>query len=138
MTRALVSSWSIPILRIGMGLFLILWGVDKWVASNDSVGIFSYFYGLDVGVAMVRAAGAAEIVLGIALAAGLFPPVTAWIQLLVNAASTLASWRQILDPWGTFGLTEGGAHLFLASIVVMGVSIVLVLEARGRGEDSPW
>jgi uncharacterized membrane protein YphA (DoxX/SURF4 family) len=138
MVPALISSWSLPILRIGMGVFLVLWGVDKWVASEDSVGIFSYFYGLDVGQTLVRTAGGFEILLGLAIAVGIFPVVTAWIQLLVNAASTLATWKQILDPWGIFGLSEGGAHLFLASIVVMAVSIVLVVEAPRppRGETT--
>lgn len=131
MPRSL-TSWSLPIFRIAMGIFLILWGLDKWVASEGSVGIFSHFYGLDVGTTVVRAAGGLEILLGIALAVGLFPVTTAWIQLVVNAISTLASWKQILDPWGVFGLTEGGSHLFLASIVVMAVSIVLVIEARGN------
>jgi hypothetical protein len=49
----------------------------------------------------------------------------------VNATSALASWKQILDPWGLWGLREGGnAHLFLASIVVTAAAVVLVLNAR--------
>ncbi|MDX1661546.1 MAG: DoxX family protein [Gemmatimonadota bacterium] len=130
MSRSLNSSWSLPILRIGMGLFLVTWGLDKMFATEGAVGIFSHFYGLDAGALVVQTAGVLEILLGIALAAGLFPVVTSWIQLVVNAISTLASWKQILDPWGVFGLTEGGAHLFLASIVVRAVAVVLVIEAH--------
>jgi uncharacterized membrane protein YphA (DoxX/SURF4 family) len=125
-----VSRWTIPILRMGMGLFLVAWGLDKLIATEGSIGIFSHFYGLDAGGATIRLAGVAEILLGVALAAGVLPPVTAWIQLVVNAISTAASWKEILDPWGLLGLTEGGSHLFLASIVVMAVSVVLVLNAR--------
>lgn len=124
------SRWTLPILRVGMGVFLITWGLDKWLATEGSVEIFSLFYGLEVGSLVVRVAGVLEILLGLALAFGILPVVTAWAQLVVNGISTLASWKQILDPWGVLGLTEGGAHLFLASIVVMAVSIVLVLEAR--------
>lgn len=124
------SRWTLPILRVGMGVFLITWGLDKWLATEGSVEIFSFFYGLEVGSLVVRVAGVLEILLGLALAFGILPVVTAWAQLVVNGISTLASWKQILDPWGVLGLTEGGAHLFLASIVVMAVSIVLVLEAR--------
>ena len=124
------SRSTLPILRVGMGIFLITWGLDKWLATEGSVEIFSFFYGLEVGSLVVRVAGALEILLGLALAFGILPVVTAWAQLIVNAIATLASWKQILDPWGVLGLTEGGAHLFLASIVVMAVSIVLVLEAR--------
>ncbi|MGH7551276.1 MAG: DoxX family membrane protein [Gemmatimonadota bacterium] len=125
-----LSTWTLPILRIGMGIFLIAWGLDKWFASEGSVEIFSFFYGLEVGTLVVRIAGGLEILLGILLVFGILPLVTSWAQLVVNAISTLASWKQILDPWGRLGLTEGGAHLFLASIVVMAVAIVLVLSAR--------
>ena len=123
------SRWTMPLLRIGMGLFLALWGVDKLAATGGSVGIFSHFYGLEVGAFPVQAAGVAEIGLGLLLAAGLFRVPVAWIALAVNAVSTLASWRQILDPWGWLGLTDGGTHLFLASLVVMAANVVLVLEA---------
>lgn len=128
------SRWTLPILRAGMGLFLALWGVDKLAATEGASGIFSNFYGLDVGTVIVQAAGVAEILLGILLAAGLFRVSMAWIALTVNAVSTLASWRQILDPWGWLGLTDGGTHLFLASIVIIAVNVVLVLEAR----DDTW
>lgn len=124
------SRWTMPLLRIGMGLFLALWGVDKLAATEGSLGIFSSFYGLDVGALVVQSAGVAEIALGLLLAVGLFRVSVAWIALAVNAVSTLASWRQILDPWGWLGLTDGGTHLFLASIVVIAASVVLVLEAR--------
>lgn len=123
-----------PVLRIGMGLFLVAWGIDKLAATEGSVGIFSRFYGMDVGAAVVQAAGAGEILLGILLAIGLFRVPVAWLALAVNAVSTVASWRQILDPWGWMGLTEGGTHLFLASIVVMAANVAIVLEAR----DDTW
>lgn len=150
MTDRRGSRWTMPILRIGMGIFLVAWGIDKWMATEGSIGIFANFYGADVGAALVQAFGAAEVLLGLALAAGLFRVLTAWTQLLVNGVSTVASWRQILDPWGVFGLTDGGTHLFLASIVITAASIVLVLNARdafftldrrlgraGRTADSP-
>lgn len=124
------SRWTIPVLRIGMGVFLAAWGIDKLAATEGSVGIFSNFYGLDVGLAAVQAAGVAEILLGVALAVGLFRVPVAWIALAVNAVSTFASWRQILDPWGWLGLTDGGTHLFLASIVIMAANVAIVLEAR--------
>jgi putative oxidoreductase len=124
------SRWTMPVLRIGMGLFLAAWGVDKLVATEGSVGIFSRFYGIDVGAAALWIFGVAEILLAIALAVGLFRVIVAWIVLVVNAVSTFASWKQILDPWGVLGLTNGGTHLFLASIVIMAVSVVLVMNAR--------
>lgn len=128
--RRALSWWTMPLLRVGMGVFLAAWGVDKLVATEGSVGIFSHFYGLDVGPSLVQVAGGAEILLGILLAVGLFRVPTAWIALAVNTVSTVGSWRQILDPWGLLGFTDGGSHLFLASIVIMAANVVLVLNAR--------
>ncbi|MGH7477291.1 MAG: DoxX family membrane protein [Longimicrobiales bacterium] len=119
-----------PILRLGMGVFLAYWGADKIVATEGSVGIFSRFYRVETGPSLVQLLGVAEILLGLALAAGLLRVPLAWIQLVVNGVSTLASWKQLIDPWGVFGLTRGGAHLFLASIVITAASIVLVINAR--------
>lgn len=133
MTTYSLSRWTMPLLRAGMGIFLAAWGVDKLLATEGSVGIFSHFYGVDVGALAIQAFGVAEILLGVALALGLFRVFTAWTQLVVNGVSTLASWKQILDPWGVLGITDGGGHLFLASIVITAASVVLVLNARDPG-----
>lgn len=130
MTDTRLSRWTMPILRIGMGIFLSAWGLDKLLATESSTGIFANMYGMDVGAFAVQVFGVAEILFGIALAGGLFRVFTAWAQLGINGVSTLASWKQILDPWGALGLTDGGTHLFLASIVITAASIVLVLNAR--------
>lgn len=125
-----LSVWTMPILRGGMGVFLVAWGVDKLLATESSQRIFSGMYSVDSGPTLVQMAGVAEILLGVALAVGLLRVIAAWIALFVNLISTAASWRQILDPWGVLGLTDGGTHLFLASIVIMVVGVVLVLNAR--------
>lgn len=124
------SRWTMPILRISMGVFLALWGVDKLVAASGAQRIFDGFYKMPLGVGAVQLAGVAEVALGLLLAIGLFRAPVAWIALALNTVSTLASWRQILDPWGLLGIGKGGSHLFLASIVLLAVSIVLVLDAR--------
>ncbi|MFQ5690577.1 MAG: DoxX family membrane protein [Gemmatimonadota bacterium] len=121
---------SMPVLRLGMGLFLVAWGIDKLANTQGSQGIFSHFYGVEAGPSLIQVAGVAEIVLGLLLAVGLYRVPVAWLALIVNAVSTVASWKQILDPWGWLGLTKGGTHLFLASIVILAANIVLVMNAR--------
>lgn len=142
-----LSPLTMPILRVGMGVFLAYWGFDKIVATEGGQAIFSNFYLLDVGPSMIQVAGGVEVVFGVMLAVGLLRVPAAWIQLGINGVSTVASWRQILDPWGIWGLRDGGnAHLFLASIVIMAAAVVLVINARddaftldrvlGRGSGS--
>ncbi|MGH7519158.1 MAG: DoxX family protein [Gemmatimonadales bacterium] len=123
------SRWTMPLLRIGMGLFLLTWGLDKLIAVDDSQRIFERFYRIPAGPSLVRLAGVAELGLAVLLGAGILRRPVAWVVLVVNAVSALASWRQILDPWGRLGLGPGGTHLFLASIVIVVVSVVLVVNA---------
>ena len=125
-----LSRWTMPVLRIGMGLFLLTWGLDKVLAVEGSQRIFERFYRIEAGPSLIQLAAWAEVVLAVLLAVGLLRRPVAWVVLIVNAVSTFASWRQIIDPWGRLGLAPGGSHLFLASIVIMAVSVVLVLNAE--------
>ncbi len=127
--QALLSRWTMPTLRISMGLFLLSWGLDKVLAVPGSQKIFERFYNIEAGTALIQLAGIAEVALALLLMAGLLRGVVAWAVLILNSASTFASWRQIIDPWGLLGLSPGGSHLFLASIVIMAVSVVLVLNS---------
>ena len=62
------SRWTLPLLRWSMGLFVVLWGVDKIVAAAGAQRIFANFYQVPIGPTAVRLAGAAEVVLGLLLA----------------------------------------------------------------------
>jgi uncharacterized membrane protein YphA (DoxX/SURF4 family) len=99
-------------------------------AVQGSQRIFAGFYHITAGPSLLAAAGTAEILIAIAVIVGLFRRSVAWIVLAMNGISTVASWRQILDPWGWLGLGPGSTHLFLASIVIMAASVALVLNAH--------
>lgn len=136
---ASLSRWTTPTLRVGMGLFLAAWGLDKIFAVEGSQRIFERFYQVHAGPSLIQLAGGAEVVLAILLAVGVLRRPVAWVVLLVNFVSTFASWRQILDPWGLLGIGPGGTHLFLASIVIISVSVVLVLNAHDEsGTIEGW
>lgn len=126
----LASRYTMPILRVSMAIFLFAWGLDKLVAAEGAQKIFESFYRVPGAPSLVQVAGVAEILLALLLGAGMLRRPVAWIVLVVNAVSTFASWRQILDPWGLLGIGSGGTHLFLASYVLMAVSVVLVLEVE--------
>ena len=48
-------------LRITLGLFLLQWGVEKFVVPTNTVAIWGYFYGLNVPQALGYVFGAVEI-----------------------------------------------------------------------------
>ncbi|MGH9380189.1 MAG: hypothetical protein ACRD2Z_06210 [Thermoanaerobaculia bacterium] len=122
LTRALF------ILRVSLALFLLLWGLDKIVVSEATVGIFDYFYKVSIGTTAAQALGGLEILLALAILAGVWKTWTYGLGLLLHAISTLSTWRQLLSPFGE-------NHLFIAALPVLGAFVALFLL---RNEDTRW
>jgi len=115
-------SHALLALRITLGLFLLQWGVEKFVVPESNVAIWGYFHGLDVPQALGYLFGAAEIAIAGCLFLGLFRTVAYGAALALHAISVLVSWRQLLDPWG-----DPANHLFIASVPLLGALIALFL-----------
>jgi len=127
-----MSSTELPvalfILRLGLGAFLLLFGIDKLIAPATTVEVFAQFYGLIVSDGMVYATGVLEILLGLAFLAGLWKKLSYGLGLLLHAVSTLATYHELLSPFGA-------NHLFLAAIPVLAAFIALFLL---RHHDTLW
>jgi putative oxidoreductase len=113
---------ALLVLRITLGLFLLQWGVEKFVVPQNTVAIWGYFYGLNVSAALGYVFGAAEIAIAVCLFLGLFRTPAYGAALGLHTVSVLVSWRQLLDPWG-----DPANHLFIASVPVLGALATLFL-----------
>lgn len=118
--------WALAILRVSLGLFLLLWGIEKFVIPEVTVRIWQAFYGVGLAAALVPVVGALETGLAVAITVGVWRRVTYGLGLALHAVSVLSSWRQLIDPWG---LRSGGGpnHLFLAGVPVLAAFIALYL-----------
>jgi uncharacterized membrane protein YphA (DoxX/SURF4 family) len=114
--RALVG------LRLTLGLFLLQWGVEKFVVPTNTVAIWGDFYGLNVPQALGYVFGAVEIALAACLFLGVLRTVAYGTALGLHAVSVLVSWRQLLNPWG-----DAVNNLFIASVPVLGSLLALFL-----------
>ena len=119
-TRALPR--ALLVLRITLGLFLLQWGVEKFVEPQNTVAIWGYFYGLDVSQGLGYVFGAVEIAIAACLFLGLFRTPTYGAAVALHAVSVIVSRRQLLDPWG-----DPANHLFIAGVPVLGGLIALFL-----------
>jgi putative oxidoreductase len=115
-------SRALLVLRITLGLFLLQWGIEKFVVPQNTVAIWSYFYGLNVSPILGYLFGAAEIAIAGCLFLGLFRTAAYGAALGLHTISMLVSWRQLLDPWG-----DPANHLFIAGVPVLGALIALFL-----------
>jgi len=109
-------SGALLALRITLGVFLLQWGVEKFVVPQNTVWIWGYFYGLNVSPALGYLFGAVEIAIAVCMFFGLFGTVAYGAALALHTVSVFVSWRQLLDPWG-----DPANHLFIASVPVLGL-----------------
>ena len=62
---------AVLIMRLTLGIFLLLWSVEKLVVPGATVRIAARFYGIPMPEAAPALMGSAELALSIALPAGL-------------------------------------------------------------------
>lgn len=112
-------------LRITLGLFLLQWGVEKFVVPQNTPGIWGYFYGLDVPQTLAYVFGAAELAIAACLLLGLFKTIAYGAAMALHAVTVVVTWRQLADPWG-----DPVNHLFIAGVPVLGAFVALFLLRR--------
>ena len=117
--------YALLALRITLGLFLLQWGVEKFVMPQSNVAIWDYFYGLAIPQVLGYVFGAIEIAIAICLFLGAFRTVAYGAALVLHVVTVVVSWRQLFDPWG-----DPVNHLFIASVPVLGGLIALFLLRR--------
>ncbi len=109
-------------LRVTLGLFLLQWGVEKFVVPGNTVLIWEHFYGLGVSQTLGYVFGAAEIAIAVCLFLGRYRTVTYGAALVLHAVTVLVSWRQLVSPW-----SDPANHLFIAGVPVLGALVALFL-----------
>ena len=109
-------------LRITLGLFLLQWGVEKFIVPEANVFIWSLFYGVEVGPALGYVLGALEIAIALCMILGQFRTATYGAALALHTVTVLVTWRQLIDPWG-----DPINHLFTAGVPVWGGFLALFL-----------
>ncbi|KAJ54126.1 hypothetical protein ACMU_04310 [Actibacterium mucosum KCTC 23349] len=121
-------SIALPVLRIGLFVFMMFWAISKLLAPAGAQGIFQGFYGLSLGLSPIIFVGIVQIVILVAFVLGLFRTVTYGLVALMNLLTLLVAAKPII-----FAFTEGGNLLFAASIPVLSASVALFLL---RDQDS--
>jgi putative oxidoreductase len=113
---------ALLVLRITLGIFLLQWGIEKFVVPANTPAIWGYFYGISVPAWSAYVFGAAEIGLAICFFLGLFPTVAYGAGAALHAVTVIVSWQQLLNPWA-----DPANHLFAASIPTLGAFAALFL-----------
>jgi len=113
---------ALLVLRITLGVFLLQWGVEKFVVPESNAFIWSHFYGLNVSQVLGYLFGVGEIAIAVLMILGLFRTIVYGAAMILHAVTVLVTWRQLIDPWG-----DPINHLFIAGVPVLGGFVALFL-----------
>ena len=83
---------ALLLLRVGLGVFLLLWSVDKLIAPGKTVVIFEHFYHLPIGSALAQAIGVAELLLSISIILGFKKTLSYGLGAALHGVSTLSTY----------------------------------------------
>jgi putative oxidoreductase len=108
----------LAVLRVALGLFLLMWSLEKFFIPQTTVGIWSHFYLIPIGAAVPYLIGAVETVLALAITVGFMRRLSYGLGLLLHSVSVLVTWKQLVDPWGLVYF-DRPQHLFLAGVPVL-------------------
>jgi uncharacterized membrane protein YphA (DoxX/SURF4 family) len=123
LSKALIR--ALLALRITLGLFLLQWGIEKFIVPQSSMFIWEHFYGVAAPPMLGYAFGIAEIAIALCMILGVFRTIVYGAALFLHTVTVLVTWRQLIDPWG-----DPINHLFTAAVPVLGGFLALFLLRR--------
>ncbi len=114
---------SLLTLRVALGGFLLVWGLEKLITPATIVGLYKEIYFFDAPLTLLYAAGILECVLALAVIVGIYRTYSYGIAFLLHAFTVVFTIQWIVDPWGL--ISGKPQYLFLASVPVLAAFFVL-------------
>lgn len=119
-----MKAFSLLALRVTLGWLMLVWGIDKIVNVEHALAVSEGFYlGIIGSTALWQGLGVLQILLGLAVIAGMGRRIAYPVLFLVNGASSLGVWASIIDPWGW--VLDGTNALFFPSIIIIAAVFVV-------------
>jgi len=112
---------ALVILRITVGVFFLLWALEKFVMPEVNASIWESFYLISIPVNLSYVIGTINGVMSLALIAGFLRRFTYAYWTVFHSISVLSSWKYLISPFG------GPNHLFLAGVPIVSAMVVLYL-----------
>lgn len=120
------------VLRIALGLFILVWGIAKFVQQDFWLQMIPMIYwGLVVGAAVLAVFGIVEIVLAAMLILGWKVTIAAWIGFLIQLLTTVALIGRIAAPYVMVEADPVKPNIVLfGTVVILGAWLALALSGK--------
>ncbi|MGB3403619.1 MAG: hypothetical protein WBA77_13105 [Microcoleaceae cyanobacterium] len=112
---------SLAIIRITIGIFFLVWSIEKIIAPELAQRVFKNFYFSEISPGVSVIIGIIQTLIVIAFLLGLFKTFSYGALLGMHAVSVFSTYQQLLNPY------QPPNHLFWAAVPVLGALIALFL-----------
>ncbi len=129
---------AVLVLRLGLGWFLMVWGVTKILAPGQAVKLYAYFHGVDLGAWMPYAMGGAEIALAAAIVLGLFGRVSYALGLLAHTVTIMVISGALLAPFVVEDGFPSNRNQSVAVAAWVGFIALYLLRGRDAWSLDAW
>lgn len=121
-----MKSISLLLLRVSTGIYLVLWGLLKIIATDKAAGVSQKYYaGLLDGQVLNYVLGGAQVLLGLLVIVGLFRTIIYAAQAAWYLAGLLPILFYILDPFAMY-LVDTPKLTFFPSTTLLFASLIMI------------
>ena len=129
---------ALLLLRLGLGYFLLVWGVNKFLAPKQTVAIWGYFYGVDIAAWLPQLFGAGETLVAVAIIAGLARRLSYGAGLLIHGVTVVVILDRLVAP---FVIEDGfpvNRNLSVSVPALMAFAAIYLMRARDTWSLDHW
>lgn len=129
---------ALLLLRLGLGYFLLVWSVNKFLAPKQTVAIWGYFYDIDISAWLPQLFGAGEAIVAVAIIAGLARRFSYGAGLLIHGVTVVVIFERLAAP---FVIEDGfpvNRNLSVAVPVLMAFAAIYLMRARDTWSLDHW
>ncbi len=132
------DSLALLLLRLGLGWFLLVWAVNKFLAPGQYEKIWGYFYGIEIGPAMPYVFGALQALIAIAMILGIGRIISYGLGFLLHGVTVVVILPALLAP---FVIEKGfpvNRNNAVAVAVLGGLAALWLLRHRDHWSLDVW
>ena len=129
---------ALLILRVGLAWFLFVWAVNKILVPGQYVRIWGYFHGIEIGPQMPYYMGAAQIVICVAMAIGLWRVVTYALAFLMHGVTVAIILPTLIAPFEVVNNFPVNRNSSIALAAFAGFAALWLLRHRDHWSLDCW
>ncbi len=126
------------ILRLGLAWFLFVWAVNKILAPAQYVKLWGYFHGIEIGAVAPYFMGSAQIVICLAMAAGLWRTLSYGLAFAMHAVTIAVISSNLIAPFVIENGFPINRNRAVALAAFAGFAALWLMRHRDRWSLDAW